>query len=64
MLAVMVSEAEKRHSLTRPATDVPSDVMVVAPVIVTDSASAVPKSVVEAEASAADETAFVERTIA
>lgn len=61
---VIVRAPANRHSRTSPGTDVPSEVMVVVPVICTDSASAVPRSVVEAEAMDAEAMAFVDRTIA
>lgn len=63
-LAVIVRAPANRHSRTSPGTVVPKDVIVEVPVICTDSASAVPRSVVEAEARVADDRALVDRTIA
>jgi hypothetical protein len=58
---VMVQEPVKRHSLMMPAATVPREVIVAEPVIYTDSASADPRSTVEAAASVAEARALVER---
>lgn len=54
----------KVTSRFRPDTEVPRLVMVAEPVTVTASPSAVPRSVVEAEAMEAEAMAFVLRTMA
>ena len=62
--AVINGEPAKVSSRTRPGTELPKLVIVALPVIVTASASVVPRSVVDAEASDADESALVLRRIA
>lgn len=60
----MVQAPVKRHSLTMPAAVVPKDEMLAAPVIWTDSASAEPRSVVDAADRVAEARALVERIMA
>lgn len=61
---VSVQAPEKRTSRKQPLKPVPKLVIVAVPVTYTDSASAVARSVVDAEAIVEDASALVERRMA